>query len=1162
DTQSARKGDLRDTLKENRGESTSTSKVGSEERRTTVGDKGAAELWKMFEQLEKRLDAQNPYREAVFSEACEWFHKLPKGSIDKWSDLAHKFLEHFASSRRQKLPFSHLLNVRIRKGEQLREFINRWEKEARDVQGADDQAQIAMLQAALPQGDVRKELRRNPLSTYQEMLARAKYLALEEEDDEPPVRKEKKNGPPVAEGKKRKDYGKGPNPTGYHVNRHPVHAVQSLPAPPHSRESYGVQDAPKYCEYHRNSTHNTSECVTLKKEMDQLIARGPPPRTERPSSGTRTWRRPPAPTAAITAGEGQEDGRRHLGRDCDDLDEEERQGRRHLGCRFIMGGKTGGDSVSSRKKWKNMVYLAEVQRPPLPKRKKKEPLIFIDEDYPPVLGPHRDALVIKVEINNVVVHRTLVDTGSSVNVMYSNTFKELGLSRNDLKPIHTPLSGFTGDTIEAEGTITVKAGVGDGTHRLWIDMEFMVVQLDCAHHFILGRPGLEDLECVISPAHLCLKFNTPSGVGVAKGNQSLSRSCYVRATKSQARVDKNASTICAAIQKEEGRPRAEPVEEVEEISLDPVEPERKVKVGKTLPLELKEQLLEVLRAFKVLFAWGPEDMPGVDPKIICHRLAVDPTHKPVKQKKRFLSSERREFVTKQVTTLQSIVHIREVRYPEWLANIPIGTLLRSPNAPSRVSKWGVFLGSFQIEFKPRPAIKGQALADFVVECTAREVGPSGEEPEGSWWTVYTDGSSATDASGGGVVAISPEGFKAYYSVRFRFKVSNNEAEYEALLCGLRLAASLRAERIQVRCDSKLVVGHVTGEFEAKDERMKKYRDTALELLKAFGAYRIEQVPWEENAEADILSKLGPDSPDHIKAMTQEEELLEPSISPGQVLIIALKEEPDWIDQITMYILDGSLPADPIAAKVVKRRAPGYTLECDRLYKRSYNGTLLRCLRAGEAQKLMEEIHEGICSAHQGAFTMSRKVTLQGYFWPTIIRDCAEYVRKCKVCQEFQRVPGRPATNYTPISTAIPFARWGIDLVGILPRGTGNNTYLVVAIDYFTKKTQKEFLGGANNFCVNYMPESPEEETVVSIRAWGAVCIEFPNSYFDLLLLWYSTEHLVVIIYDCGGDVGEDLILNGYGFCCINFGEVGYCMGGNAVDVLNGPAFIIFDARDP
>ncbi|VFQ60495.1 unnamed protein product [Cuscuta campestris] len=301
-----------------------------------------------------------------------------------------------------------------------------------------------------------------------------------------------------------------------------------------------------------------------------------------------------------------------------------------------------------------------------------------------------------------------------------------------------------------------------------------------------------------------------------------------------------------------------------------------------------------------------------------------------------------------------------------LSQIPIGTLLRSPNAPSWVSKWGVFLGSFQIVFKSRPAIKGQALADFVVECTAREVESSGEEPEGNWWTVYTDGSSATDASGGGVVEISPEVFKAYYSVRFRFRVSNNEAEYEALLCGLRLAASLKAERIQVRCDSKLIVGHVTGKFEAKDERMKKYRDTALELLKAFRAYRIEQVPREENAEADILSKLGSDSPEHIKAMTQEEELLEPSIGLGRVLVITLKEPADWINEITMYILDGSLPTDPIAAK------------------------------------------------------------------------------------EFQKVPGRPATNYTLISTTIPFARWGMDLVGILPRGTGNNMYLVVAIDYFTK----------------------------------------------------------------------------------------------------------------
>ncbi|VFQ59782.1 unnamed protein product [Cuscuta campestris] len=105
--------------------------------------------------------------------ACDWFNRLPKGTIDDWDTLAERFLTHFAANRRQRLPYSHLLNICIRKGEKVRDFIVRWEKEARDVHGADDQALVAMFQAALPRGEVRKELRKNPPPTYQETLARA-----------------------------------------------------------------------------------------------------------------------------------------------------------------------------------------------------------------------------------------------------------------------------------------------------------------------------------------------------------------------------------------------------------------------------------------------------------------------------------------------------------------------------------------------------------------------------------------------------------------------------------------------------------------------------------------------------------------------------------------------------------------------------------------------------------------------------------------------------------------------------------------------------------------------------------------------------------------------------------------------------------------------------
>ncbi|VFQ94055.1 unnamed protein product [Cuscuta campestris] len=603
--------------------------------------------------------------------ACDWFNRLPKGTIDDWDTLAEKFLTHFAANRRQRLPYSHLLNICIRKGEKVRDFIVRWEKEARDVYGADDQALVAMFQAALPHGEVRKELRKNPPPTYQETLARVKFLASEEFDDvldseaAPAKRAPVDSGETAKKRKKKKDYTAGP--------RTPSAGVYSVGAPvgtgrelalsplPHV-EAYAVASGAKYCEYHRNNTHNTKECFTLQKEMQRLIARGPPPRDDAvtPSRGPpegRTWRKPTEPVAVATQARNPE--KRHIGRECDDLDEDEAQG---YPVGFIHGGNIGGDSVAQRKRWKHMAFVAKVHQAPVPKLGRREQIQFTEKDLPNTPSPHRDALVVKMEINNAIAHRTLVDTGSSVNIMYEKTFQDLGLDRKDLKPVRTPLSGFTGDSIEAEGVITVPAIIGDGAHKARLKMEFMVVSINCAHNMILGRPGLEDLECVISPYYLCMKFPTPSGIGVARGDQRLARSCYVRITKKLPRDETLVVNAQEEMRKMEARPKAEPAEEVEEVPLDPRAPERRVKIGASLTRSQRKRLVDVLATYRVIFAWGPEDMPGVDPKIICHRLAVNPESRPVRQKKRFLSSERREFVSKEVATLQSIGHIREVNW--------------------------------------------------------------------------------------------------------------------------------------------------------------------------------------------------------------------------------------------------------------------------------------------------------------------------------------------------------------------------------------------------------------------------------------------------------------------------------------------------------------------
>ncbi|XP_060202210.1 uncharacterized protein LOC132630671 [Lycium barbarum] len=123
------------------------------------------------------------------------------------------------------------------------------------------------------------------------------------------------------------------------------------------------------------------------------------------------------------------------------------------------------------------------------------------------------------------------------------------------------------------------------------------------------------------------------------------------------------------------------------------------------------------------------------------------------------------------------------------------------------------------------------------------------------WTLYTDGASNIKGSGLGIVLKPPSSDIIKQSIRFTI-LTNNEAEYEAMVAGLELAKGLGAEIIEAKCDSLLVVNQVTGTFEVKDDRMRRYREKLQVVLRRFKEWTLEHVPQDQNNKVDALANLG------------------------------------------------------------------------------------------------------------------------------------------------------------------------------------------------------------------------------------------------------------------------------------------------------------------
>jgi len=397
-----------------------------------------------------------------------------------------------------------------------------------------------------------------------------------------------------------------------------------------------------WCEFHQANGHYICNCLVLAHQLDEMVK----------SRFLKDYlQEPQNDQALVTAGVDQ-------GHEVPI----------HGEVNTISGGFLGGGCTASQRKkytWEVMaVEVQQVDQTPV------VDLLFTKADLQDVIPHDNDPVVISLVTAGRTVHRVLVDQGSSADVMFWTTFNKLQLSTDQLRPYTECLYGFAGDQVEVCGHIELRTTLTDGTTSRTTNIKYVVVNAALAYNILLGRPTLNRIGAVASTRHMKMKLPSLEGVVITiKSDQKEAKKCYENSLKTKRGV----FAVTTQPPREEGITRAEIAwEKQPEPVGDIVEREiggKMFKLGQSLSQELQDQVAKVIARHLDAFVWSASDMHNIDPDFLCHRLTMDPQVRPVRQRRRKFNEERRQVVREEMKKLLKACHIREILYPEWLANV-------------------------------------------------------------------------------------------------------------------------------------------------------------------------------------------------------------------------------------------------------------------------------------------------------------------------------------------------------------------------------------------------------------------------------------------------------------------------------------------------------------
>nr|GEX29980.1 reverse transcriptase domain-containing protein [Tanacetum cinerariifolium] len=382
-------------------------------------------------------------------------------------------------------------------------------------------------------------------------------------------------------------------------------------------------------------------------------------------------------------------------------------------------------------------------------------------------------MIIEAEIGGYFVHRMYVDGGSSSKILYKHWFNRFCPEvRSQMVPAATPLVGFSGEIIWPLGQISLFVKIGNEKHSTSAWMNFMVVRSSSPYN------GIIRIWAVPSTAHGMLKFPVTGGTVTLRSSRIVPLECTMVLGRGAQQ-----STIDQI------------TEEKIQVAIHPKYPKQNIAIGSTLAEEGRKELCRLLRRNLDIFVWEPTDMNGVPRHIEKHRLNIREGCLPVEailslpsprclkdvQKLNGKLVSLNSFLSK--STKKSLPFFKTLKTCtkksdfQWTAKAEMAfkkekkviaelPMLTAPKEKEELISFK--LEEHDIHYRPKTSVKGQIIADFIVECPEDDspnIPIKDKEDLLDSWILFTDGSSFIDGFGAGLILTDPEGMKFTYNLR-------------------------------------------------------------------------------------------------------------------------------------------------------------------------------------------------------------------------------------------------------------------------------------------------------------------------------------------------------------------------------------------------------------